>query len=125
MAFTAPTLADFVARFPRFAGVKYEAMITALLVEATASVDDSWIEEDRTPGILYLTAHMLVMETGSSVDRSGTIASESFGPMSIAYGQSGGGALSQFEATEYGRRFLDYQVGNFPAIAIAGAPTSG
>lgn len=125
MSFTAPTRADFVGRFPRFNATKYDVAIDALLVEAIALIDDSWSEDDRTPAILYLTAHKLVMETGSTVDRSGTIASESFGTMSISYGSGVGGVQSEYETTEYGRRFLAYQLGNFPGIAIAGAPTSG
>lgn len=121
--FTAPTYADFIARFPKYAAPSLQAQIEALLAEALVQVDDSWLEDDRTPAILYLTAHLVSMETGQSVDRSGSIVSESFGPMSISYGSSVvAGDQSTFGQTEYGRRYAEYRDKNFPGIAIAGAP---
>lgn len=117
MAFVPVTVDDVLERFPKFEDTD-ELVIAAVLEEAAALVDDSWIEADRKPATLYLVAHLLTQETGQQVDRPGTIVSESFGPMSVSYGQQGGGTTTNYAATEYGRRFQEFQRRNFPGVLV-------
>jgi hypothetical protein len=118
MSYTAPTVGDFTTRFPRFVDVNAD-LLAALLAEALTQVDDSWLEQDYANGVLYLMAHMLVQETGGGADRPGTITSESLGPISISYGTGGVASMSDFGATEYGRRYRSLRNKNFPGVAIA------
>jgi hypothetical protein len=114
MAYTTPTLGDFLIRFPVFSDSD-PSIITALLAEATAQLDQSWREEDYAPAILYLTAHLLATDNsgeGEDIEiggAQGAISSESFGGLSVSYASPSNNALSdsaQFGSTAYGRRFL-------------------
>lgn len=121
MPYTEPTVASFVARFPRFESAD-EDLIASLLAEAISLVDDSWLERDRATAQLYLTAHWLVRETNNSTATGpGIIQSESFGPMSRSYAidksASGNADLGQ---TEFGRRYLELRSANFPGILVVG-----
>lgn len=116
MAYTAPTVADFKTRFPKFAAAS-EPTLEAILAEVLTQIDDSWIEADYVPAILYLMAHLYVQETTGSTDRPSIITSESLGSLSVSYGV--GASKSDYATTEYGRRFARLQRKNFPAIAIA------
>lgn len=116
MAYTVPTADDFRTRFPRFAAVA-DAPIDALIAEASAHVDDSWLEQDYATAILYLVAHLYQQEQGVAASR-GTIVSESFGPMSTSYAPTIPTGGLNFGATEYGRRFQELQSRNFPAVLV-------
>jgi hypothetical protein len=117
MPYTVPTRADFTSRFPVFADSD-SALIDRLLAEASASVDESWVEGDYQPAILYLTAHLLATDNSGEGDAvniggagGGVLTSESFGGMSASYATPSfaEGSLSsndQYGTTEYGRRFL-------------------
>jgi len=117
MAYTPPTRADFLERFPIFDDAELYPVTTIdlVLAEAISSIDETWREVDYAPAILYLTAHLLSTdnsEAGSDVEFGGIaqVASESFGGMSISYSSnSSSGSLASNElygSTEYGRRFL-------------------
>lgn len=112
MAYEPVTVDDVLARFPKFED-EDETVIEAILAEAAAVVDDSWLEQDFKAATLYLVAHLLTQETGQQVDRPGTIVAESFGPMSVSYGTGGVAANSNYGSTEYGRRFAELQKRNF------------
>jgi hypothetical protein len=99
MAVTAPTVDDFLARFPVFEG--QEDLIEQLIPEAVSLVDDRWKTEDVTPAILYAIAHMVVSE--GSADSLPVVA-ESLGPISTSYAFDP--KADPWTSTEYGRRFL-------------------
>lgn len=121
MAYAIPTLDEFFARFPVFEEATPE-QVQALINEAAGKVDETWLEKDYKPAILYLTAHLLVLDASQEGDTpaigpSGAgqvIASESISGMSVSYfnNQSGSSRFgqtskaSEYEMTEYGRRFL-------------------
>lgn len=126
MAYVIPTVETFMARFPIFSD-KDETVVGMIIAEAAGKVDNTWIESDYQPAILYLAAHMLATDNSDEggqvqIGESDTILSESFGGMSVSYGKAsaGGASASAMEAeyskTSYGRRYLGLLRNNFPAI---------
>ena len=118
MAYTVPTYQDLVARFPEFRSVAPQRA-SAILAEAARNVDTSWIEADYQPAILYLAAHMIVMEDGANAGAnaalgSGPIRTMSLGNASETYASPGGDSLknSEFGMTIYGIRFLRLRYAN-------------
>jgi hypothetical protein len=114
MPYTIPTLLDFRTRFPAFDSSE-DTQIEQLLVEASNAIDQSWIETDYQPAILYLTAHLLATDNSDAEaevevgGQTGAIAAESFGGLSVSYATGNSGSLSASEkygSTEFGRRFL-------------------
>jgi hypothetical protein len=126
MPYVLPTAAQFKARFPAFAEDYEDAYVDAILLEASASVDESWAEADYQPAIMYLTAHLIATdasgahEEGEEIDTGGAgIASESFGPLSVSYARESSSAAvstSGYESTVYGRRFLALLRRNKPSV---------
>lgn len=128
MAYDAPTIAEFKARFPTVAGTKSDPTIQAFLDEATNTIDTSWRESDYKIAIMYLAAHNMTMEdnvdagAGGGIT-SGLIASESFGGMSISYdnsksSMSEAAVNSQWGGTIYGQNFYLLLKRNKPAIVV-------
>src|ERR1044072_6817118 len=126
MAYVKPTVDDFTTRFPVFED-RDEDQIQICLDEAARSVDDSWVEADYAPAIMYLAAHLLVTDASQVGDavvvgqQPGSIASESFGPMSVSYGSASTNSLNgsaEFGSTEYGRRYLTLLRNNNPPIVV-------
>jgi hypothetical protein len=127
MAYDAPTVAEFKARFPTVAGSKSDPTIQAFLDEATNTIDTTWREADYKIAIMYLAAHNMTLEDnaasgGGGAVASGVVASESFGGMSISYDNSKGGsdaaANSEWGATFYGQQFYLLLKRNKPAIVV-------
>lgn len=129
MAWTPPTVEDFKTRFPVFAAVP-EATVQAVLDEAVESVGPSWIERDRTPGVLHLTAHLLAVQGsagsgagGGGAAVTGAIKRRKVGDVEtefagVAGGAATGGALDSYRSTAYGVRYLELMRRNFPAVAV-------
>lgn len=122
MPYTLPTFTTFKERFAEFAAVA-DARVSAVIGEAARFVDESWLENDYTPAINFLTAHMLVLEgvlnptpvpTGVS---SGQVTAYSLGDADVSFaGPANGvgddtGGLNLF-ATPYGRRFMALLINN-------------
>lgn len=128
MAYVAPTVAEFKARFPTVAAGKSDETIQAYLDEAATQVDTSWREVDYKPAIMYLAAHMMVSEANAAAGgsgggvSSGAVASESFGGMSISYENNSAAndaaSQSQWGGTEYGRSFYNLLKKNKPAVVV-------
>lgn len=125
----APTVAEFKTRFPEFAAVA-EATVQMVLDEATADVGPTWLERDRTPGVLHLTAHLLTAQ-GSGVSGAGGGGAAVTGAIKrrkvgdtetefagVAGGAATGGALDFYRSTAYGVRYLSLMRRNFPAVAV-------
>jgi hypothetical protein len=113
MAYTAPTVDDFLLRFPDLSDTE-DDVVQRLLDEAMRYVDDSWLERDYQDAVLYLAAHWTSKE--KAAESSGEIASESFGPISVTYARSTD--PESLSSTQYGRRFSELRRGNFPAIVV-------
>lgn len=130
MPYTLPTLEQFRTKFPTFAGVA-DATITAAIQEASASVDQSWIEADYQPAILYLAAHILTVDgalyrdLGSigGIIGAGLVSEAKVGDAQVklagsASGGSGSGNGSGLASTPYGLRYRDLLRRNQPAVAL-------
>lgn len=129
MAWAPPTVADFKTRFPEFSDTP-EATISAVLDEAVGDVGPTWIERDRTPGVLHLAAHLLAVSGpsvpgagGGGAAVTGAIKKRTVGDTSTEFaGVSGsattGGMLDFYRSTAYGVRYLSLMRRNFPAVAV-------
>ena len=142
MAFVAPAVEDFLDRFPEFSDLD-EGQIQIVLDEVVPMVDEEWIDRDRPIAILYLTAHLLYIQSGSDwsmalrrsfVNSAGQIGAgpalnETVGPLSVSYAspkdmlprsQAGSGASSSFdlETSPYGLRYLDLLRRSAPAVLV-------
>ena len=122
MSYDVPTVADFRARFPSFATTSDEEIQIAI-DDASDMVDETWLEKDFQKAILFLAAHYLTIssaEVAGAIGDEQTIASESFGPISVSYAktETGSGNGSSFATTGYGRRYLELLGLNFPAILV-------
>lgn len=124
MPYTAPTAAEFKARFPEFASVA-DATVDAHIAEATRWVDESWIEEDYQPAVRFLAAHQMASEGqlvagGPAVGAvRGPLKSARLGDASESYGDriSGlSGTDAELATTAYGVAFLRLRRANHPAV---------
>lgn len=111
MSYSVPLASEFKTRHPRFASLE-NCQIDAVIEEATRQVDETWTEGDYANAIMYLTAHMLIMEGALGGDDAppidaGPLTGWSTGDASESYAQSraGGDSAGQYGATEYGQRF--------------------
>lgn len=118
MAYSEPTVEDFLARFPGKFDTYDQYLISFLIDEAILRIGSTWLERDRQPAQLYWVAHMLVTETNSGASGPGAIVSESFGPISRSYANKGKD-MGTYDGTEYGRRYRDLLKKNFPGVKIA------
>lgn len=119
MSYTAPTLDDFVLRFPEFKETP-AYKINAAMIEVMRSVDETWIEGDYIPAILYLTAHVLSgdISAAETVGNGGEIASESIGRISISYRQTASGGGAGLLSTSYGTKYAELRRLNHPPFLI-------
>lgn len=126
---TPPTVEDFKTRFPQFASVS-DATVQAVLDEAVGDVGESWLERDRTPGVLHLTAHLLTVQGsvgsgagGGGAAVTGAVKRRKVGDTETEFagvggGTSTGGSLDSYRTTAYGVRYLELMRRNFPAVAV-------
>jgi hypothetical protein len=135
MPYATPTPAEFKARYPEFAAVP-DASVTAVIAEAEGEVGVTWIETDRRPAIMALSAHWLTVQGfahaqsgagGVAVPVSGPLRSSRVGDVEESYGMparasSGDGksasALSDLDATSYGQRYLSLRRRSFPGVMV-------
>lgn len=132
MAWTPPSVADLKARFPIFANVD-ETTLQLILNEAIAEVGVEWIEQDRAPAALYLSAHLLAGEGlagatgtgGGGAAITGAVKKRKVGDVEVEFagvastgGGSGGWGASPYDSTIYGQRYLLLLRRNFPAVAV-------
>lgn len=122
MPYTIPTVTQFKIRHNAFTPVCDE-LVEAVIDEASGYVDQSWLERDFQPALMFLTAHFLMMEghlSGGPTAASGPITSEKLGDASVSYGSftAEGKSVSDFTATSYGRRYLELLRVNQPAVAV-------
>lgn len=130
MAWTPPTLADFRTRFPAFKDVP-DATVQAVLNEAIAVVSTSdFIERDKTPATLYLTAHLLAVEGwlsggagGGGAAVTGTVKRRKVGDVEVEFagvsgGSGGSGLLAQYNGTIWGQRYVALMRLNSPSILV-------
>jgi glucose dehydrogenase len=121
MPYTIPTASDFKARHVAFVDLT-NSYIDAVMLEASRFVDESWLEPDYQPALMFLTAHMLVSEgaLGARADTAGLITSEKLGDAAVTYGNavSEMKSVSDYTSTSYGRRYLQLLRVNQPGVMI-------
>ena len=121
MPYTVPTATQFRSRFPRFAAVDSDC-IEANIADAARNVDETWFEDDYQPAIMFLAAHLLVMEgaLGGAIDTPGLITSEKLGDASVTYGNAVADSknISDYGSTNYGRRYQELLRKNVPAVLV-------
>lgn len=120
-----PTAADFLARFPRFAGVP-EAALDSALEEAATRVGGDWLPGDLAIARLLHAAHRLTLDGFGPGAEAALAAGGALGLTSVRSGsfvverrEAGReGPHSAFAETSYGRRFLALLAVNQPAVQI-------
>lgn len=116
MPFIAPLPAELKARYPEFAAVA-DPRVQAVLDETVLDVGENWPDEFRRPGMLALTAHLLAQEgtlrndATAGASSAGQVTSVSVGDVSTSFADTSKmgspAAMSSYETTAYGKRFLD------------------
>lgn len=111
--YTIPTAAEFKARFPEFSAVG-DDLITLVIAESEPSVGETWLDTDRRPAVMYLTAHKLFLQGqgpasgGAWSIVSGPMTRRKVGDVEVQYAGTGGaagigsGSASEFARTIYG-----------------------
>lgn len=128
MAWSPPTVSDFKTRFPQFATVP-DATVQAILDEAIPQVGDTWLERDRTPGVLHLTAHLMasqgigVAAPGGGSAVTGAVKRRKVGDVEVEFAGTPGsagatGLAAYYMSTTYGAEFYRLMRKNFSGIAV-------
>lgn len=123
MSYTAPTPAQFKARFPTFATVSDDA-IQVLLDEAALMVDDTWVSQaDFTLGRMLYAAHYLTLDAvgGSSSSTEAQLLgfqSIKMGPLELSRFKGSEAAAGAWGSTSYGVRFYELMRRNVPAVLV-------
>jgi hypothetical protein len=116
-----PTAINLKMKFPEFQGIA-DAQVEFAIEEASLFVDDSWLPDTQTLGILYLAAHYLMVEIMRAQSATGqVITSERMGEMSVTYAGMQPfteATSSDWMTTLYGMRFREFAHINNPPIAI-------
>jgi hypothetical protein len=132
MPYVLPDATRFKAKFPTFAAIEEPTIANAIL-EASASVDTSWIEADYQPAIMYLAAHIMTIDgvvvAGSDLGsaggaiNAGLISEMKVGDVQVklsgaSSGSGGAGTATGLRSTGYGLRHLELLRRNQPAVAL-------
>lgn len=122
MSYTVPSATTFKTRHPRFAEVA-DGTVTLYLAEAARTVTSSWSENDYADGIMYLAAHLMVMEgavnpTGIAMGVGNQIKKVKAGEVETEFSTDarpagiGGKLWATYGRTFYGQRYLDLAARN-------------
>jgi hypothetical protein len=131
MAYTAPTADQLQALYPAFAGVA-DVTVTAYIVRANRSVDQTWTEGDYTDAIMLLACHLMTLSglgTGAdaAVNASGAGIFKSIrsGQLSVDRGAgsgdgSAGAVPAEWAGSLYGQQYYWLLRKNRPGAAVTG-----
>lgn len=122
MSYTVPSAATFKARHPRFAAVS-DGTVDIYLAEAGDHVGAAWSDADGPVGIMYLAAHMMVMEgalspTGVAMGVGNQIKKVKAGEVETEFSTDAkpagisGKLWATYGSTFYGQRYLDLAARN-------------
>ena len=115
MAYTAPTVAQFQARFATFGAVE-DLTIQGALDRAARMVDESWTEGDFAEARMQLAAHYLTIDgfgTGAAAEINAQglhgVSEIKSGSFNVKFADGGGAAASgvpaEYAGTPYGLSF--------------------
>lgn len=129
MAYTAPTPADFKARYPSFASVDDAVIQGVLDNEVPLYVGQNWINQaNYTQGAMLYAAHALTLDgfgTGPEAQAAGKgllgYSSIRSGSLSLTRASRGSAAevAGSLALTSYGQRFLEIQRINCPPVVVS------
>lgn len=107
MAYTAPTAADLIARFPTFAAVA-ESAVTGALSEAASRVGSTWDEADWRMGQMLYAAHVLTTDgLGASTEvQLAGFRRIKVGSLELERSVSASAGGSILSTTSFGQRYL-------------------
>lgn len=95
MAYTAPTVDDFRARFPRFTEpVASDQIVTMALTRAARMVDESWTEDDFAEARMLYAAAWL---TNEGIGGGAEAQAAASGAANFKVMKSGGLSLERFD----------------------------
>lgn len=132
MAYEAPTIDEFKARFAPVFDAVQDAQITAAIARGLRNVDATWAVDDYAEGVMLYAAYWLTAQgIGASADASNASGSMS-GFSEIRSGQLtlkrktnaeiGGNDGSLMASNIYGRLYLDLMRLNKRGPAVAAGP---
>ena len=104
MAYTAPTIADFRARYPAFDTIA-DATVQAWLDDGDAATA-AFPDEDRPRAVMLFAAHNLQFGTEAGKIAASGLSSFKSGTFSATVSESAS-ARTGFAATLYGRDYLN------------------
>ena len=116
---TAPTIADFRARYPAFAAVA-DASVQIWLDEGFAEVT-TWADADQPRAALAYAAHKLAEQGAGGATTAGVTSFKS-GTFSASMSEAQANRTG-YAATVYGREFLDLARRSFAGPRMAWTPT--
>lgn len=131
MAHTIPNAAAFKARHPRFSALA-DATVNLLIAEAARTVTTDWSEDDYADGIMYLAAHLMVMEgllnpTGAALGVGNQVKKTKAGDVEVEFATNSGAISATnvrdlYSRTSYGQRYLELAARNVgvgsPAVLV-------
>lgn len=114
-----PTASSIKIKFPEFESVS-NGTVEMAIEEASLSVSDSWLQKYATLGIMYLTAHYLMVTISRADSGTGAILkSESMDGMSKSYDTTSTKPdHGDYTTTPYGSKYLELQGKNFPGVMV-------
>jgi hypothetical protein len=112
MPYDTPTVQEFKDRFSELIAIPSQG-IQNLLDLAGRFIDQTWIEGDYKPALLYLAAHFAVLARDAAASAIGASVGQSSG---------GGGAGVYLRSISFGDRRIMY--GALPAGSIAAAQSA-
>lgn len=104
MAYTAPTLADFRARYSAFATVA-DATVEAWLSDGDSETG-AWPDDTRSRGVMLFAAHNLASQGIGSGGITAGVTSFKSGTFSATLSDAAA-SRTGYSATVYGREYLD------------------
>lgn len=116
MTYSVPSAATFKARHPRFAAVA-DATVDLYLTDAAAQVGTTWSDTDGPAGIMYLAAHLMVMEgaldpTKVAAGVGNQIKKVKAGEVETEFAVDAANKNVGLSATVYGQRYSDLAARN-------------
>jgi len=98
---------SFMIRFPEFADT--DPILIQLALDEALLFMGNWTQPGQIPAQLYLTAHILALNSYAADNDGLDIQSESIGRISLHYRVVNTGIIPELQSTVYGRRFRQFK----------------
>lgn len=111
MAYTKPTPAELIARYPAFTDVASDVR-QYWLTDAERFVDESWTETDYAPALMAMAAHNMTLaglgsDAAATADIPSGISKLKSGSLDVTFTESAANARAagSLDATRYGAEY--------------------